>query len=315
MKKLHNIYVTIFALFCAYVGFCNVAVAHAEELPDVIKVVLVSANPITIAENHETASIRGASSGEVVVDKPDTVSGEIRITRSVKKDAFFTMMLPFKPLNPDKMKGLTFYELKGVTNLEGKWKVEVMDVDPYDVTNNTPYIVMATEDMNSIVFEGGAFEPTAGEHVVRYGEWELVGMYKYKKWNEGDADIGNAYAFAGSSGNDNMKIGDFGKIAPGAYINPMRVFLRYVGEATGVRSAPSLNKSPVYASIGANLPDEIEVYAVDRNSGETTVIGTFNSRTGKIVKDRYFDLKGRHFGDKKPEFQGHFYNNGKKSVK
>lgn len=66
------------------------------------------------------------------------------------------------------------------------------------------------------------------------------------------------------------------------------------------------------------MPETIKVVVVDPdalNADEgRIVIGEFSVHADVQMQDRFFDLKGRNFGEKKPSEKARFYNN-KKAVK
>lgn len=56
----------------------------------------------------------------------------------------------------------------------------------------------------------------------------------------------------------------------------------------------------------------MDVVVVDRETGETTVIGKLNPATGEIkVLDRWYDMNGRKL-NAKPTTKGIYYYNGKR---
>ena len=156
-------------------------------------------------------------------------------------------------------------------------------------------------------------------------QWELVGTYSYKSWQEGDPGIGSTYGFAGSAEGENVVAGQFVKVGAGAYINPMRVYLQKV---TKVNPSPRPSyKASVLASIPEELPESIDVVFVDSDDAadanevaagsdsaaeKTTYIGTINTRTGAIELKRTYDAKGRMLNSK-PTAKGNYFN--KKVIK
>ena len=60
------------------------------------------------------------------------------------------------------------------------------------------------------------------------------------------------------------------------------------------------------------VPSTLNVVIVDRETQQTTVIGTLDTSTGEIkVIDSWFDMKGRKLNGK-PTAKGIYYYNGKR---
>ena len=266
--------------------------------------------------DNKAMIVHGATTTAVDIPSNSVFQRDIIFDRSfpnLNDDAYFTIMLPFEPINSPE--GVTFYEFNGISEDEGKLKVAVVKLRDA-ILANTPYLVKVSSKVDNIKFPGGGqFKATAGEHSVTRGNWKFVGTYEYKTWEEGDAGLGKTYGFAGSTGNDpSMMVGKFAKVGAGAYIYPMRAYLEYDAPAAA-RPAANGAKPAV-----ASLPDEIEVVVVDKDevTGEETtkVIGSLDTRTGEIkfASDRWYDLNGRYLGVKKPTQKGTYYNNGKKVV-
>lgn len=272
---------------------------------------------VTISEDRSSATVNGSFVGAVNIPDEIKVSGAIAFDRSFPNltagDAFSTIMLPFEPAS--KPTGVSFYTLGSVSKVNGKWAISATEVTGA-LDANTPYLVKVESGTKSITFEdGGTFKKTEGEHSVTNGNWKFVGTYEYKTWPENDPGIGKTYGFAGSNGNDASIVGKFAKVGAGAYIYPMRAYLEYSAPARVGRPAANGETRTV-----ASLPNEIDVLISekDETTGEQTtrVIGTLNTRTGefKAAADRYFDMKGRYLGVKKPTAKGTYYNNGKKVI-
>ena len=191
---------------------------------------------------------------------------------------------------------------------------------------NTPYMVQLEEGHTDLKINGAVKLVTnAPKFVVRSGDWEFVGVYQYKKWAEDDEELqkGRAiYGFVGVAGDD-FAVGDFVRGKAGAFISPMRAYLRY-NPLPKMQSAPGLTKVARYnvadwnsASVTSELPETITVVrgGDEENGGEhTTVIADFNTRSGKFAlprsANRVFDLKGRAYGKDARKARGAYY--GKK---
>lgn len=285
----------------------------------------------TIAADGSWAIIDGMSSEFIDRDEADgrEITGDVTISRHFVAKKYSTIVLPFETRTGD-VPGFSFYSFKKVEKVNGVWKNVVFGyVDKEQegdkvIEANTPYIVVADNDMDALVVKNGVVldlrtpepETLLGEED---GDWQFVGTYNYKQWDSDHnlKEIGTTYGFAGAEGdNTEASIGTFGKVKEGAYIYPMRAYLYYAGGNSGEsRSmAPALFKAaPAVASID-ELPESLNV--VIRGEEGTTVIGTINTRTGEFrsADNRWFDLNGRYLGNKKPSVKGTYYNNGKKVI-
>ena len=163
-----------------------------------------------------------------------------------------------------------------------------------ELAANTPYLVQMGES-GAFRLTDGAFplklQKTADAETSANG-YAFRGTWAYKKWVDGDPELGKAYGFAASSSDeDKIKVGDFVKVGEGAWITPMRAYL--VSEnPQGVRA------NGAYVKPGQKLPEIMSIIIdnEDGNEEHTTVIGQFNTRTGefRMNYDRgKFDLKGR----------------------
>ncbi|MCQ2097608.1 MAG: hypothetical protein MJY87_06665 [Fibrobacter sp.] len=275
----------------------------------------------TIAADGSWATIDGKSSKKIDADLDAVeITGDVTLNREFVAEKPSTIVLPFDT-HIDNVPGFTFYSFKGVVKENGVWKKVVFDeVDKEGdghIYANTPYIVVAKEDVggliveNGVVFDLNSVRPMSSED----GIWQFVGTYDFKVWNEGDRYIGRSYGFAAEE-RDGARIGQFVMLGSNAYAYPMRAYLYYAGGNSGEsRSmAPALFKAaPAVASID-ELPESMDV--VIRGEEGTTVIGTINTRTGEFrsAENRWFDLNGRFLGNKKPTVKGTYYNNGKKVI-
>ena len=143
---------------------------------------------------------------------------------------------------------------------------------------------------------------TSGEPTA-VNNWEFVGAYQYEKFTiDNDNPI---YLFANEE-RDGAKLGEFVKIAEGAFINPLRAYLVYHKSAALPKSAGG--------NLGSNilLPDELDI-EVENENGVVVQTGKLNTVTGEVRMDRWYDLKGRKLNSK-PTVKGTYYKNGKRVV-
>lgn len=146
--------------------------------------------------------------------------------------------------------------------------------------------------------------------------WEFRGMYSYKKWEEGDPDLGYLYGFAAREKEVNGKIiheGQFVKGKAGAYIRPFRAYLIYnqnsVAEKNNARRLAKSADETAVLSVD-ELPSTIDVVFHDDDG--TTSIYKLNTHTGEFsAASGWYDMKGRKL-NQKPTISGNYFYNGKK---
>ena len=215
---------------------------------------------------------------------------------------------------------LTFNGLKQKD--DGKWVVRMKKFWEKNVTSEfktldayTPYLVLMDE--SSLKVNTSVQILTTKEPIAKAAgsNWEFRGTLAYKKWEEGDSELGRVYGFAAES-KDGIQAGQFVKAGAGAYIYPLRAYLLKKPAASGVRSSIAGGKS--FATM--SLPDEIDVEIEDDDGNEpkTTVVGKFNTRTGEFRMNsdaaRSFDVKGRNVGNKANKARGAYYKKGGKAA-
>ena len=259
---------------------------------------------LTVNEKNsvKTAFIDGAyaSSGAVEIPADIVVSG-VTMDRTFNANKIATLYVPFE-IGAEDVVGAEVYKFKTVVKSEadGRWKFKVATATT--VKPNTPYVIVpkGTQVTFNITEPVTLNTTTAGE-TTEANNWEFIGAYQYKKFAiDNDNPI---YLFANEE-RDGAKLGEFVKIADGAYINPMRAYLVY--HKTLAKSAAG--------NLGGNilLPDELDIEVEDEN-GIVVQTGKFNTVTGDIRMDRWFDLKGRKLNSR-PSAKGTYYKNGKKVI-
>ena len=191
------------------------------------------------------------------------------------------------------------------------------------LTANTPYLFMPDDATtmtfpNIVSMTGGVvtLQPTTANDGVYGGAttdaaWNFHGTYKGKSW----AVASNDYGFAAQSGTEaggaaTVEAGQFVRFTIGAFIKPMRCYLSYVGTEAPA-PARGLTRS---AAATDDLPQSITVRLVSR-SGETTAIGTLDTKTGEVSFDSeaWYTLDGVRLSSK-PSTKGIYINNGRKIV-
>ena len=226
-----------------------------------------------------------------------------------------TLMLPFDFPSGCLAEFGQIYEMTGIgINGQETWQIDTKNMGSNgEFSANRPYFVRPNTDR--MIFPEWCSKTTMKKTVgadtkFKFDNWEFIGQYSYKAWEEGDPDIGYVYGFAAKAKEvDGKQIqeGQFVKVKAGAYIRPFRAYLMY-------------NKSSALAKKGANatlasleagdLPSSIEV--VFHDDEETTAIYMLDTRTGEFsAATGWYDMKGRKL-DKKPTISGNYFYNGKR---
>ncbi|MBR6453025.1 MAG: hypothetical protein IKS97_00345 [Fibrobacter sp.] len=153
-----------------------------------------------------------------------------------------------------------------------------------------PYIVVMKSGVTSLKFngavtlEGTSMEPGFADFTCQNGSnWVFRGIFKNYTWTTAPE---NVYGYAGSGD----YVGQFVKVGNNVSINPFRAIL------TTSSASPIAPANSSYALRQNVLPDEMNI-VIEGDNNETTVIGSFNTRTGEMkfinnMKHTY-DLKGR----------------------
>lgn len=273
-----------------------------------------------------TAELDGASSGsvDVISDEDNVVVDKVVLNRTFtvnetsSDQKYATIVLPFT-IDQNKISGAEFFEFVDV-DLD---KNQVSFCNAFDGTHtqlvaNTPYIVRATAaNITFNLAEGETVKLNTSEmnNPVRgtTSKWEFRGTYSYKKWEEGDPELGSVYGYTAKAKYD-YAVGQFAKNGAGAFVRPFRANLFKLANQQARRymlakSSVALNS----ASIGEEtVPSSLDVVIVDRETEQTTAIGKLNTATGEIkIIDNWFDMKGRKLNGK-PTTKGIYYYNGKR---
>ena len=299
-----------------------------DEYPELSVDVLKKSGSSAVAvyefyNGYKFARIDGLYDGKDTVNiEEDIEVSDVEFIRNFAVTAndsgkYSTIVFPFD-FNATSVSGLDdILEFSQMIEEDGKLKVEMnrvwcrADVDPdrdcssYEgnLKANTPYMLKMTDE--TLFFNGSNYTIKKTEPAVATsGNWQFIGTYAYKKWEKGDTDLGNVYGFAATASNG-VEIGQFVKAGSGAFIRPMRAYLKYSTSNGEPRPAPAGHVS-VWRDRSNELPEEIEVVVVEGKdrasigSGEsgsekkTTVIGRINTRTGEFTPvTRTYDLKGR----------------------
>ncbi|SIO37525.1 repeat domain (List_Bact_rpt) [Fibrobacter sp. UWB11] len=278
-------------------------------------------------DGHSIAAIDAnyGEDGTVNIDEEITVDS-VKFERSFTKESRSTIVLPFS-VSTSQIKGLKQVLAFSKIVVEDGQKAVGMHVvwentSSEHVTLNayTPYIVLMDGDKfdikGSVTLE--VTRDAVDNGTNKSSEWEFRGSLTYKKWEEGNPELGSIYGFAGNADKKTgVEVGDFVKAAAGAWVNPMRAYLVKKSSASAVRANGAIAKTATTSSID-ELPASMRIVIIDDEETEeehTTVIGQHNVRTTPYrvnFMPHTYDLKGRIVGNGK-KARGAYY--GKKFVK
>ena len=270
----------------------------------------------------------------------------LRYNRSFTNGKPVTIMLPFNftrdritlagsNANPSGK----FYEFKGIEeNQDHKWvavMIEAGETLSNEVVENTlqanhPYLYVPGESTEhwAMYVSGGINIFTEGneggtkETEYYYGDgmpwnhWMFKGTYQPRYWSDSEnpEEVGKVYGFAGSTKVVDGKLveaGDFVRVKSGAKIRPTSCYLEWVEPQDSNAPARGMTRG---AAADEELPQRITVKLVSA-SGETTAIGTLDTKTGEVSFDSeaWYTLDGVKLSGK-PSTKGIYINNGKKIV-
>ena len=265
----------------------------------------------------------------------------LRYKRTFTNGKPVTVMMPFNFTKSAFKKsgssdGLTghFYEFKGI-HLDpqtSKWTAEMGEPDNPETTTmtaNTPYLYVPDEEpeywyiyndgdgVNIFTegYDGGnKVTPYDGTADFAWNKWDFKGTYQPRYWSDSEnpEEIGKVYGFAGNTKDVDGQIvlaGDFVRAKSGAKIRPTSCYLMWAGSEPS--NARALTRG---AAATEELPQSITVKLISA-SGETTAIGTLDTKTGEVTFDSeaWYTLDGVRLSGK-PSTKGIYINNGKKVV-
>ena len=262
--------------------------------------------------------------GKLTANLDDTATGTLDILTAIEVDQVViertyvsgkasTVYLPFS-IAAANVTGGKFYTFTGVDETETPWKVNYDKVTG-DIQANTPYIFLPDgANGGKIVVNNGSDKisvSTANPHTTTQGQWEFIGTYDYIQWlsdNSRADEIGLVYGFAAKDltvGTTNYEVGQFVKIGSGAFIKPMRAYLKRSATA-GARA--------LTRGAAESLPETMTVVLRGANGETTSVIELKNGKMEELDSfDSWYSLDGSKLSGK-PTKKGLYINNGKKVV-
>ena len=271
----------------------------------------------------------------------------LRYNRPFTRDKAVTIMLPFDFTKNDIRRGEydnisegKFYEFAGIEEVPfNVWTAVMKEVgeegsnEETTMKANTPYLFMPGEDAKYLYFTNGddyyqgfdiftegyergnkQTEYDGSDGTYSWNKWNFKGTYQPRYWSdsENSEEIGKVYGFAGATKEVDGKpvvAGGFVRAKSGAKIRPTSCYLMWAGSEPD--NARALTRS---AAATEELPQSITVKLISA-SGETTAIGTLDTKTGEVSFDSeaWYTLDGVRLSGK-PSTKGIYINNGKKIV-
>ena len=214
-----------------------------------------------------------------------------------------TICLPFA-YTPKTNDG-TFYTFDGITKKKNgaTYEATMTVVTSTPLSPNMPYLFVpaGNNTIKPVLFHGtAAYDATKLTDTKT--PWTFIGTYS--RLTYGTAPFSDpVYGFAaktkdvGVQGQEQVEAGEFVRAITGAYIPPMRCFLKY--NTTSTRGETE------------ELPGRITVKLV----GDPTRIGTLNTQTGEVTFDGWYSLDGQRFNTKPTKKGLYIYKGIKVTIK
>lgn len=243
---------------------------------------------ITDDQNEKIATFNALNNASVIISEPINVK-KVIIIRNFTADRPSTMILPFS-CDASKFSSIgTFHTVASVeyNQTTKQWEAKASDALT-SIEANTPYLFkpkQSTSAENPIVIEAdkdshitlvanNSTEPYTNvgtkENSTLSSDWKLIGVYQKKRWTEDSED---EYGFSAIDvAEDGISAGEFVRAGSGAWIKPMRCYLKYTGNESKFlsKSAPILPKSirVIFPETTASVIDTNEPSVNPAESGE-----------------------------------------------
>ena len=279
------------------------------------------------------ALMEGRSNGSVAINEDVKVSyvtfdRDFNANTTKEENKLSTVVLPFT-IERNKVDGASFYKIVKVISEGSNRGVYISLMKDDEIRANTPYIIRPTkENLTFNIDKENDEMVTLNTSVMnnirtKNEEWELRGVYSYKKWETGDAELGYAYGYTAKSTNK-LAAGKFDINEAGAYIFPFRAYLLNISalvatpKAQAVAPSPFLAKSaPTSSASVENLIQSgtLDVFVVDglagENGGTTSIASERKAPARAKTVNGWYDMKGRRLNGK-PTAKGIYYYNNKR---
>ena len=267
---------------------------------------------VQITDNN-VAILDGNYNGtdQICIDEEKAVDG-VKMLRTFPttkgSSQYSTLMLPFEVSTSELVGVSGIYTFNGVTDDgNGNLTVNVEPVweDTYSehatLKAYKPYLVKM--NAATLVINGGVTlkvtDPSTTS--VEKGNWSLNGTLGYIQWlstNDRKDEIGSVYGFAAGTNSSTISVGDFVRVKSGAFIYPLRAYLKY-SPATSARGLKRGSET---------LPDRIPV--VVRYDSPT---GIEEMERETSDGDAWFTIDGRRLSGE-PTQHGIYIRQGRKHV-
>ena len=248
------------------------------------------------------------------LDELTAMSGKqtkVTFTRSgLTANSYSTMCLPFDFTAPS---GCTFYAFTGVewSTTNDQWEATITEqASATTLSAHTPYIFKCTGTSatftNNAVIAASSYDNALVEVGATSGTdqaWKFKGTYTPLSWASADPTE-PTYGFSTYVPNETIAAGTFVRFVKGASLAPFRARLIYSGTDTHL-NAPR--------RAGANELPVIIIVRIIGINGETTSIGSLDTRTGEVTTDGWYTLGGMKLKGQ-PNQQGIYIHNGRKEV-
>ena len=237
----------------------------------------------------------GAVSATFLTDSepvPSTLSGKVFFYREFTGGKASTICLPFAytPKNSDG----AFYTFDGIKKNGTTYEATMTVETSTSLNPNMPYLFVpaGNNTIKPVLFHGtAAYDATKLTDTKT--PWTFIGTYSRLTYVTSGTGLFSdpVYGFAAKAMGD-VIAGEFVRADEGAYIPPMRCFLKY-----GLQSETRGETD--------ELPERITVKLVN----DPTSIRTITTQTGKVTFDGWYSLDGQRFNSK-PTRKGLYINKG-----
>lgn len=287
---------------------------------------------ITDEQNEKIATFNALNNASVIISEPINVK-KVIIIRNFTADRPSTMILPFS-CDASKFSSIgTFHTISSVeyNQTTKEWEAKASDALT-SIEANTPYLFkpkQSTSAENPIVIEAeknshitlvanNSTEPYTNvgtkENSTLSSDWKLIGVYQKKRWTEDSED---EYGFSAIDvAEDGISAGEFVRAGSGAWIKPMRCYLKYTGNESQFlsKSAPILPQSirVIFPETTASVIDTNEPSINPTESGEI-VTPVSEIYTENVVK--VWSFGKTIYIESQPETQYHIIDLGGRIIK
>lgn len=287
---------------------------------------------ITDDQNEKIATFNALNNASVIISEPINVK-KVIIIRNFTADRPSTMILPFS-CDASKFSSIgTFHTISSVeyNQTTKEWEAKASDAltsieanTPYlfkpkqSTSTENPIVIEAEKDSHITLVANNSTEPYTNvgtkENSTLSSDWKLIGVYQKKRWTEDSED---EYGFSAIDvAEDGISAGEFVRAGSGAWIKPMRCYLKYTGNESQFlsKSAPILPQSirVIFPETTASVIDTNEPSINPTESGEI-VTPVSEIYTENVVK--VWSFGKTIYIESQPETQYHIIDLGGRIIK